>query len=154
MIINDRGYRMNVHLSGFLLAIGIAVSCSVAASERKAYKIVDEKGNVTYSQTPPSQAKSVQKVDISPASSGRGSNLENRDLRQQNRDLRQQQQNSYTEQRNQAMSIQKKRQEEAEQQRIAGLKAECNQNRGSDCENPETLRLIEAQKIPGGRNFR
>jgi hypothetical protein len=138
---------MDMHLWGILLAIGIAASCSAGASEKKAYKIVDEKGNVTYSQTPPNQAKSVQKVDISPASSGRGGNTESRDLRQQ-------QQSSHAGQRNQQIYNQQQKREEAEQQRIANLKAECHRNRGSDCDNPEALRLIEAQKIPGGRNFR
>jgi hypothetical protein len=139
-------HRMVMYLPGVLIVVSVAFSLGANASERKAYKIVDEKGNVTYSQIPPNQAKSVQKVDISPASSGRGSNTENRDLRQQ-------QSNNYPDQRSQMNSQQKSR-EEAEQQRIAGLKAECNRNRGADCENPETLRLIEAQKIPGGRNFR
>ncbi|MCW5604054.1 MAG: DUF4124 domain-containing protein [Burkholderiales bacterium] len=138
---------MKMFLPGILMVISFTITCA-GASERKAYKIIDEKGNVTYSQTPPTQAKSVQKVDISPANSGRGGNIENRDL------LRQQQSSNHADQRNRTIYSQQRKREEAEQQRITNLKAECNRNRGADCENPETLRLIEAQKIPGGRNFR
>jgi hypothetical protein len=124
---------------------------TAAASERKAYKIVDEKGNVTYSQTPPPQAKKVDKIDISPANSGRGGNTVSNDLRQRNSG---QSQSEYIEQRNEAMQLAQKRRQDAERQRVDSLKAECMKNRGSDCDNPETLRLIEAQRIPGGRAFR
>jgi hypothetical protein len=141
---------MDRRLIGTLsLLLGLLLAVNATAAERKAYKIVDEKGNVTYSQTPPpAPAKSVQKVDISPASAGRGGNTTSPDLRQRNSS-----QADYMEQRNQAMLIEQQRRQEAERQRIENLKAECNRNRGADCDNAETLRLIEAQKIPGGKNY-
>jgi hypothetical protein len=142
---------MTLYRSLTLIVIGLCISMTAAASERKAYKIVDEKGNVTYSQTPPPQAKKVDKIDISPANSGRGGNTVSNDLRQRNSG---QSQSEYIEQRNEAMQLAQKRRQDAERQRVDSLKAECMKNRGSDCDNPETLRLIEAQRIPGGRAFR
>lgn len=131
------------------LSLALIVSVNVYAAERQAYKIVDEKGNVTYSQTPPTQTKKVEKVDISPANSGRGGNTVSSDLRQ-----RQTNQSDYIEQRNQALQLEQKRRQDAERQRVESLRSECAKSRGSDCDNPETLRLIEAQRIPGGRAFR
>lgn len=142
---------MKLHFIIIAVAIPISLAANAQTAERKAYKIVDEKGNVTYSQTPPPQAKKVEKIDISPANSGRGGNSVSNDLRQQQQ---QQSRSSYVEQQNQAMQIEQKRRQDAERQRLENLKADCNRNRGADCENPETLRLIEAQRIPGGRAFR
>lgn len=141
---------MDRRLMGALsLLLGLLLAVNATAAERKAYKIVDEKGNVTYSQTPPPEAaKSVQKVDISPASAGRGGNTTSPDLRQ-NQSTRA----DYMQQRNEAMQIEQQRRQAAEKQRVENLKAECNRNRGADCDNPEALRLIEAQKIPGGKNY-
>jgi len=130
-----------------LMAGGFAVCASAGATEQKAYKIVDEKGNVTYSQTPPAQAKEVKKVDITPASSGRGGYSGGGDVN------RNQPYYNYSDQRNQAAQNYQKQREEAEQKRLASLKAECDRNRGADCNNPETLRLMESQKIPGGRSY-
>lgn len=134
----------------FLLCL--LISAGVAAAERKAYKIVDEKGNVTYSQTPPpAAAKSVQKVDISPASTGRGGYPGSyRD----SRETQYQPSREYADERARQQEEMRKQRQQAEEQRIANLKAECMRNRGADCENPETLRLIEAQRIPGGRSYR
>lgn len=143
---NEWGALMTVYLASILMVIGFSVSFDATASERKAYKIIDENGNVTYSQTPPTRAKSVQKIDISPANAGRGGNVVSRDIRNP-------QSNNYSEQHRQMMHSQQKKREEAEQKRVINLKAECARNRGSDCENPETLRLIESQKIPGGRHY-
>jgi Domain of unknown function (DUF4124) len=136
-------------LAALGISLGLLLGFNATAAERKAYKIVDEKGNVTYSQTPPPEAaKSVQKVDISPASAGRGGNTTSPELRQRNPG-----QADYMEQRNQAMQIEQQRRQAAEKQRVENLKAECNRNRGADCDNPETLRLIEAQQVPGGKYY-
>jgi hypothetical protein len=43
--------------------------------------------------------------------------------------------------------------EETKRKRLADLEAECNRNRGTDCKNPETLRLLNANRIPGGRRY-
>ncbi len=138
---------MSILRTTLLTTVFFAVCFDAGASERKAYKIVDEKGNVTYSQTPPTQAKEVKKVDISPANSSRGGHTGGGDT------IRYPASNSYTDQRNQSVQSSQKRREEAEQQRQANLRAECQRNRGADCDNPEALRLIEAQKIPGGRRY-
>jgi uncharacterized protein DUF4124 len=126
-----------------LVASAVAL-CTFPAVAQKAYKQVDEKGNVTYSQTPPVQGKEAKKVDISPAQAGRGGPAGSTDTYRIQR--------TYTYEQPNQQAYQKQR-EEAEQKRIADLKAECNRNRGADCNNPETLRLMEAQKIPGGRYY-
>jgi hypothetical protein len=41
-----------------------------------------------------------------------------------------------------------RRREEAHRQRLAQLEAECNRSRGTDCKNKETLRYMDAQRIP------
>lgn len=130
-----------------IVVLGLMVCVHASAQERKAYKHVDEKGNVTYSQTPPTQSKEVKKVDISPAHSGRGGYAGG------SNEYRHQQSSSYSDQRSRAAQDQQKRREEAAQKRLGDLQAECNRNRGTDCNNPETLRLMEAQKIPGGRSY-
>jgi hypothetical protein len=140
---------MNTQRKIVVFSLALIASTPVFAAERQAYKIVDEKGNVTYSQTPPTLPKKVEKVDISPANSGGGGNTVSNDLRQ-----RQYNQSEYLDQRNQMMQSEQNRRQDAERQRIESLKNECNRNRGSDCDNPETLRLIEAQRIPGGRAYR
>lgn len=131
-----------------IAVLGLMVCMPAPAQERKAYKHVDDKGNVTYSQTPPEKAKEVKQVDIAPASAGRGG------YTGANNDYRNQQSSSYRDQYNRAVQEQQKRREEAMQKRIGDLQAECNRNRGTDCNNPETLRLMEAQKIPGSRSYR
>jgi hypothetical protein len=60
--------------------IGIAVlllpvlflTFNAHAQERKAYKVVDKDGNVTYSQTPPVDGKEAKKISTAPAQQGRG----------------------------------------------------------------------------------
>lgn len=134
-----------------LLAVLLAAPLAASAVERQAYKYVDEKGNVVYSQTPPVQGKDAKKVDISPASSGRSSySGGSYEYRQPGRYYPGQ---SYEDARSRAMQEQQKRREEAEKKRLADLQAECNRNRGADCSNPEVLRQLDAQRIPGGRGY-
>jgi Tfp pilus assembly major pilin PilA len=133
---------MSRFVIGCLVVVAVA---AVPAQAQKAYKQVDEKGNVTYSQTPPTQGKEAKKVDIAPAQAGRGvPGSTGGDSYRIER--------TYTYQSPQQQEYQRAR-EEAEKKRKADLVAECNRNRGTDCNNPETLRLMEAQKIPGGRNY-
>lgn len=130
-----------------LVVIGIAVCTAADAAERKAYKYVDEKGNVVYSQTPPVNDKGAEKIDISPAQSGRGGNASTYspydNPRTYSTDRQRQEYND-------ALRASQKRQEEARAKRLAELEAECNRNRGTDCKNSQTLRTLEAQQIPGG----
>jgi hypothetical protein len=130
----------------FLVVTSSLMLCANAfATERKAYKIVDEKGNVTYSQTPPTEAKDVKKIDITPAQSGRGGNPVGG-----SRDLQNQRYRSYQDEHNKSVQAYQRQREEAAQKRKDTLQAECTRNRGTDCSNPETLRDMEAQRIPGG----
>ena len=131
-----------VRLAALTLAFAVFAAAGVHAQEREAYKYVDEKGNVTYSQTPPVIGKDANKIDISPANSARGGAAH----------LPYSGSRSYTvyaddRHRNDAGSRERARQE-AERRRLADLEAECMRARGADCKNPETLRYLEAQKIP------
>jgi hypothetical protein len=122
-----------------------AVGATALGAERAAYKYVDEKGNVVYSQTPPA-AKDAKKVDISPASGGRSASPV---IRNPYDDP-----NRYSNSQEQYLARkleQEKRAEEARQKRIADLEAECNRNRGTDCKNPAALTLIESSRIPRTR---
>ena len=126
-----------------VLALGVAMSAG--ASAQKAYKHVDEKGNVTYSQTPPTEGKKVQQVDISPAQQGRGGHPVSG-----SRDIQMQRYRSYQDERVQAHEVYQHQRREAEQKRLAALRAECTRTRGTDCDNPQTLQDMEAQRKPGG----
>src|SRR5688572_19189438 len=128
-----------------VVALGLVLCAGASATERKAYKHVDEKGNVTYSQTPPADAKKVQPVDISPAQSGRGGQPVGGA-----REVQMQRYRSYQDEQIRARENYERQRKEAEEKRLATLRAECTRNRGTDCENPETLRNMEAQRIPGG----
>jgi hypothetical protein len=104
-----------------------------------------------YSQTPPMSGTKAQKLDSKPAYSGSGGDspsyspydnpgaYSNDDARWR-----------YEE----AMRKRQDHEEQARQKRLADLEARCNRNRGTDCNDPETLRYIESTKIPGGRHHR
>jgi len=128
-----------------VLASSLVLCASALAMERKAYKHVDEKGNITYSQTPPTEAKDVKKIDISPAQSGRGGHPVGGSADLQNQRMR-----SYQDERIKSQQAYQRQREEAAQKQRESLQAECTRNRGTDCSNPETLRHMEAQRIPGG----
>jgi hypothetical protein len=134
------------------VAVLSALLCANAdAQSSKLYKYVDEKGNVVYSQTPPMSGAKAEKLDSRPAYSGRGGNgpsyspydnpgvYSNDDARWRREDAARQRQ---------------EQQEQARQKRLADLEARCNRNRGTDCNDPETLRYLESTKIPGGRYHR
>jgi hypothetical protein len=118
-----------------LLVLTISAATITSAVERKAYKYVDEQGNVTYSQTPPVTAKSEpKKVDISPAHQGRGGDASDRITYPRDR---------YTAPRDQVRSL-----GPASNDKQAQLIAECERNRGSNCRDPATLRYMEDQNRP------
>jgi hypothetical protein len=124
-------------LASLPLIAMFAASCA-CAQERKAYKSVDAAGNVTYSQIPPKDSKDAKKIDIAPAQRGRGGDLPGSTtyvIRQPSY-----QQYSYG---SPAQSAQA-----AQEQRYAALKAECERNRGTDCNNPATLQYMESTTIP------
>ena len=129
------------------LAAGLAAAATAGAQERKAYKYVDEKGNVVYSQTPPT-GKDAKQIGIAPAYRGQGGSTARGpydDPRHYSNDRHDQHQD--------AMRERQRAMEEAQKKRQAELEAECNRNRGADCKSPETLRLIESNQIPGGRRY-
>jgi hypothetical protein len=131
-----------------LAALLVAFVTGATAAERKAYRYVDEKGNVVYSQTPPADGRDARKVDITPAQAGRYGHVVPPGPYDNPRQYSGQ--GDYEAR----MREQQRLREEAQRKRLAELEAECNRSRGTDCKNPETLRLIEAQKIPGGRQYR
>ncbi len=117
------------------------------AAEYRAYKYVDEKGNVVYSQTPP-LGKDAKKVDISPAHAGRGGysgrepyvspdSLSTYNRRQELLD-----------ERNRRRQEELQRREEQRRKRLAQMEEECIRNRGTDCKNIDALRYQELQKTP------
>ena len=125
--------------------LGLLLCGAATAEERKIYKHVDEKGNVTYSQVPPMSGASVEKLKTQPAYGGRGGNSTSGspsdDPRRYSQDYRQDEIKKALQQRQQQM-------QDARNKHLAGLEAECIRNRGTDCNNPEVLRYIESTKIP------
>jgi Domain of unknown function (DUF4124) len=126
-----------------LALIALLAGAHAHAQERKAYKVVDANGNVTYSQTPPAAAgdgkkvQKVEKVDIAPAQRGRGGYSGG--------------QASYTETRYHSGHSSHDRYATAAQsreQRLADLKAECERQRGTDCNNPRALQYLDSTSIP------
>jgi hypothetical protein len=127
-----------------VLAAVVFVAAAQAGAEpaRQAYKHVDEQGRVTYSQTPP--AKDAKKMALTPPRSTPppGRDYEREALRRQ----------EYEEQRSRYERAHRERQAalEAERnKRIEALRAECHRNRGTDCNDPETVRRMEAERTPG-----
>ena len=137
------------HITGKTISAAILVGllhCSAAmAEERKIYKHVDEKGNIVYSQVPPTTGANVKKLDTQPAYRGQGGNVmsgsQYNDPRFPSQDYRQ-------DQYNQSLTQRQKQMEEARNKRLAELEAECNRDRGTDCGNPEVLRYNDSTKIP------
>ena len=129
------------------LAACAAAAAAAHAQERKAYKYVDEKGNVVYSQTPP-PGKDAKQIGIAPAHRG-GGVAPSRGQYDDPARYSSERQDRHAE----AIRERQKAVEEAKTKRLAELEAECNRNRGSDCKNPETLRLLESNRIPGGRRY-
>jgi hypothetical protein len=133
----------NVIFGAVLLGL---LHCGAAmAEERKIYKHVDEKGNIVYSQLPPMNGASAEKLKTQPAYVGKGDNSvpfsRYDDPRSYSQDYRQDQIKKTLQQRQQQT-------EDARSKRLAELEAECNRNRGTDCNNPEVLRYIDSTKIP------
>ncbi len=127
--------------------LGLLVCSATMAEERKVYKHVDEKGNVTYSQTPPMSGAKAKKVDVTPAYTGRGGNTRSvspyDNPHSYSQDDRQQQHKD-------ALQESQQRTEEARKKRLADLEAECVRNRGTDCKDPQALRYQESTQIPRG----
>ena len=120
-------------------AVLFAGSMAGAQPARKAYKHVDEHGRVTYSQTP--IAHDAKEIDLPPPrlAPSRARDYEREAIRRQANEDRRAEYERRRRERQEAR-------EEARQKRVDALRAECNRNRGTDCDNLETLRLIEAKR--------
>ena len=131
-----------------LAVLWTAFCAGAAAQGNKLYKYTDEKGNVVYSQTPPMNGAKAQKLESQPAYSGRGgatpsySPYDNPGV-YSNDDVRWR----YEE----AARRRQEQQEQARQKRLADLEAQCSRNRGTDCNDPETLWYLDSTRTPGGR---
>lgn len=110
------------------------------AQERKAYKIVDKDGKVTYSQTPPADGKDAQKLSTKPAMAGRGgaAGPASGPMSDYSR--------QYSSQPNHPTGG--TNQPSSQEQRQVALKAECERQRGTDCNNPAALQYLDSTSIP------
>lgn len=122
------------------------------AQERKAYKHVDKNGNITYSQTPPAEGKEAKKVDIAPAHRGRGGSPSGSESYYDDTRAYSSRYGSRSYGDAPVTSVQQR--SSSQEQRQATLKAECERNRGTDCNNPAALQYQDSTSIPGGRRYR
>ena len=112
---------------GFVLA-GLLAATGADAQEQKAYRYVDEKGKVVYSQTPPT-GKDAKQISIKPAYRGSGGNTSSSSYDDPRRYAPSGSEDQYAAR----IREQQKKSEEARQNRITELESECNRNRGVDC---------------------
>lgn len=123
-----------------LAVVTLEVSGIALAEDGKVYKSVDKSGKITYSQTPPLDAKS-EKVTAKPAirgsASGGAAQAPYEDWR-----YAPYQPPYYPPVSTIPQPI------SPQQQRQAQLQAECERNRGTDCGNPATLQYLDSTTIP------
>lgn len=129
-------------------ALGLVLAAGAQAQEpRKAYRHVDASGQVTYSQSPPvdgKDAKKVEKVDISPAQRGRGGYADGGySIYDDPRYYSGQGSQGYYNAHAAAAARQ-----QAHEQQMAEVRAECLRQRGADCNNPAALRYLESTSQP------
>lgn len=120
------------------------------AHGQKVYKHVDEKGNVTYSQTPPGgDATTVKVPPPRKVNSSSGSSYQrSEEFRAEQRAERERRRLEFE----QRQLEQREAQQEAERKRIEALRTECQRNRGTDCNDPATLARMEAER--GSNQYR
>jgi hypothetical protein len=131
--------RTACNIATAFVALAVAFAGHAGAQERKAYKVVDKNGKVTYTQAAPLQTtdtRDVKKISIAPAQQGRGGFV------------------GYVPEPGPLYSTQPyyaqatAQQKAAQDQRVATLRAECERARNTDCNNPSTLQYIDSTKIP------
>lgn len=132
---------MKWHTGVCAIVLAVAFASGALAQERKAYRHVDAAGNVTYSQTPPADGKEAKQVDITPAQRGRGGNT--RTYSSYDNPGYYSGQTTYNHYPAQTQSYQA-----AREQQLAAIKADCERQRGVDCNNPATLQYLESTTIP------
>lgn len=125
------------------LLIALALTATSAFAQ-KVYKHVDEKGNVTYSQTPP--AKDATTVNVPPPRRAQPSSSyeRNEEMRAQRQAEQERRRLEY--ERRQAEE--REARQEAEKKRMDALRSECLRNRGTDCNDPAALARMEAERGP------
>lgn len=137
------------HALAALALLALLLGGGAQAQERKAYRHVDATGKVTYSQTPPVDAKDtqkVEKVDISPAQRGRGGYVDGRaggSYSMYDNPRYYAGQSSYN-----PYAASATVRQNAYEQRQADLRAECQRQRGTDCNNPAALQYLESTSLP------
>lgn len=127
-----------------LIAVIALATAAATAHAQKVYKHVDEKGNVTYSQTPP--AAEAKTVKVPPP---RKSYSTNPYLAEEER--RAEREAAMDERRREAERRHHEQQEamqEARRKHVEALRAECIRNRGADCDDPATIARMEAERGP------
>jgi len=85
-----------------------------------------------------------EKIDATPAYTGRGGNSSSVSPYGSPACTTEAAVNSRT-----GRGAERQQQEEARKNRLAELEAQCNRNRGTDCNSPETLRYLESTQIRG-----
>lgn len=126
-------------------ALVLVLGCG-AAHAQKVYKHVDEKGNITYSQTPPANDAKTVRVPPPRKSSSHAydpylNEEERRAERRARMDERQRDYERHRQEQQEAM-------QEARRKQVEALRAECERNRGTDCNDPATIRRMEAERGP------
>jgi len=126
-------------------ALALALGCGTAQGQ-KVYKHVDDKGNITYSQTPPANDAKTVRVPAPRNSSNHPSNayLNEEERRAERRARMDEQQRDY-ERRHQE---QQEAIKEARRKHVETLRSECERNRGTDCNDPATIARMEAERGP------
>jgi hypothetical protein len=122
-----------------------AIHVTTVIADSQVYKHVDENGKVTYSEIPPSEKGETKQINVSPSLSSTGGYPINKIIIIHHY--------SSNERNLEAMQERQKIQNEAKQKRMDDLKAECNRDRGTDCDDPNALRYLEATKIPRGTHI-
>lgn len=112
------------------------------AHAQKVYKHVDDKGNVTYSQTPPGSDATTVKVPPPRKVNSGSSHQRTEEMRAEQRAERERRRVEFE----QRQAEQREARQEAERKRIEALRAECQRNRGTDCNDPATLARMEAER--------
>jgi hypothetical protein len=124
-----------------LVALAAWLPAPIACAQQ-AYKHVDEKGRVTYSQVPPD--KDAKKIALPPprrTTPPADVDYEREALRRQATEDRRRDHERQMRERQEAV-------EEAKRRRVDELRADCVRNRGTDCNDSETIRRMEAERGP------
>lgn len=129
--------------SGLMILAAMLTQGSVIAQSRQAYKFNDDRGQVVYSQAPPSDARPAKRIDLAPAYAGSAGWVPplpaGAPRAYSAADFAQPTSRS---------AGQRARTGPETSQRFAELEAECNRQRGVDCGDPRHLEYLDTTRIP------